>query len=208
MWTKGQEFLWGRNDSIWSRGYQESSSKTREHSQQTFYGHYASKSYEMRDQGYDWVSVSILPMNKHQARVSVRSRADRKKPTCTFDALVNITNDSMLVYHDNSFSIFFRLSEDGLTIDADTKDNQDRLSYYCSGGGNLAGNYIKIESVPDPDQMDQTAYVKTLTWGDIFVEIRDLKDTLTITPNGLEVDNRPVKHTTDGIVYHLSLIHI
>ena len=49
-------------------------------------GNYVSESYSQRSEGYDWVGVTIDEAQNDQIAISIRSRADKKKPTCTFDA--------------------------------------------------------------------------------------------------------------------------
>lgn len=48
---------------------------------------YVSEDYIKRSEGYDWVSVSVTKEKNNQLNISIRSRADNKKPTCTLDAI-------------------------------------------------------------------------------------------------------------------------
>ena len=51
----------------------------------TIYGNYVDDSYDKRSEGFDWVAVSVKQNGNNSISISVRSRADKKKPTCTFD---------------------------------------------------------------------------------------------------------------------------
>ena len=48
-------------------------------------GNYVSEDYSKRSEGYDWVYVAITEADNNQLNISVRSRADKKRPTCLFD---------------------------------------------------------------------------------------------------------------------------
>ena len=76
-------------------------------------GNYVSSEYEKRDEGYDWVSVAVKAAKDEQLKIAVRSRADKKKPTCTFEALAKKVNDST-----------FSATAEGKTILFSFKDNQ------------------------------------------------------------------------------------
>lgn len=52
-----------------------------------YYGSYADDSYSKRNEGYDWVGVTISALNDSSANIAVRSRTDIKKPTCTYDGI-------------------------------------------------------------------------------------------------------------------------
>jgi hypothetical protein len=44
-----------------------------------------------------------------------------------------------------------------------------------------------------------------LTWNDLFFAIQVEDNTLTITPTGLEIDNHPLTHDIEGIVYNAEI---
>lgn len=60
-------------------------------------GNYVSDFYAQRNEGYDWVAVSVKKNSPDEIFLSVRSRADKKKPTCTFDTKAYKINDSTYV---------------------------------------------------------------------------------------------------------------
>ncbi len=207
FWTKGESFIWGIKDSILAEGHMwydtlGSGISIPKRNFSDSFGHYVTDGYARKDQGYDWVAVSVYPLNQHRVRISVRSRVDKKKPSCTFDGLVTPINDSTLVFHGNDFSIYFNFSGDTLVVGADSRENQNRLFYYCSGGASLAGTYTKIDGPPDSQQIDPASYVQTFNWDNFFFGIQVEKNELTLTPGGLEIDNRPVTHEVEATVYH------
>lgn len=199
LWMKGQEFMWGKGDSVITTGNFPIDTPRQP---KEFYGDYVSDGYSQKDEGYDWVAVSIIPFRQHWVRISVRSRTDRKKATCTFDGLAVLQDDNTLAVHDDNFSILFQFNGDSLTIGADSQEHEDRLYFFCSGGASLSGSYTRINTPLDSKQIDKVQFIKTLTWNDLFFFIRVEDNTLTLTPSGLEIDNRPVTHTIDGTVYN------
>ena len=56
-------------------------------------GNYVSEEYSNRNEGYDWLAVSVTERENNQLNISVRSRADKKKPTCKFDAIARKVDD-------------------------------------------------------------------------------------------------------------------
>lgn len=100
------------------------------------YGHYLSDGYLNRDQGYDWVSVYVKERSPYQVAISVRSRIDRKKPTCTFDGVASIIDQNTLMIN-NDFSMQFTFESDSLSIQGITEEDNNRMYFYCSGGATL-----------------------------------------------------------------------
>jgi hypothetical protein len=41
--------------------------------------------YDQRAEGFDWVGITIKSEQASSITIQVRSRADKKKPTCTLD---------------------------------------------------------------------------------------------------------------------------
>jgi hypothetical protein len=148
------------------------------------YGHYVSDGYLNRDQGYDWVSVYVKERSPYQVAISVRSRIDRKKPTCTFDGVASIIDQNTLMIN-SDFSMQFTFESDSLSIQGKTEEDNNRMYFYCSGGATLAGKYIMIDGPPDPDQVDQTAYFNTLNWNDLFFQVVATNEMITVDPPGI-----------------------
>lgn len=114
---------------------------------QTVIGDYATTDYENRAQGYDWVGVMVRLSGSQEIDITVRSRNDIKKPTCSFNGkatLMGQDNAHGIIFQSkiNNSMAFFRFKDHTLTI-----DSQDKyaLNYFCSGGGSLVGNYEKLE---------------------------------------------------------------
>ncbi len=166
------------------------------------YGSYVDDSYKDRSSGADWVSVKILPYTKGNVMVSVRSRADKMKPSCTYDGIASVTGDNELMANESVGTMVLKFKDNKLTISADEDSKNIALTYFCRGGGSLAGTYQKIDQELDQSQIDKTAYTKTLNLkgSDIsfFIEVTGKK--MTVTPSGLKGDNKPITHTIDGFV--------
>jgi hypothetical protein len=164
-------------------------------------GNYVSDLYKKRNEGYDWVAVKVNQITDSILQVSIRSRADIKKPTCTFDAIAyktqsgNIFNASV-----EGFNIYFAFNTDSLIISGETEQDNEMLGYFCSGGASLAGVYHKIAEPLDTTQIDKVLFRKALNYNqfNFFIEVYGKK--LTIQPVGLSVDNSIFEHQIEGTV--------
>ncbi len=119
-------------------------------------GNYVSADYANRAKGFDWVAVAVKNNSGDSVSISVRSRADKKKPTCTFDAVAHKQNDSTYVAVAQGKNILFTFSGDNITIAAENVADSGVLNYFCSGGGSLSGSYTKINESLDESQIDKT----------------------------------------------------
>lgn len=113
---------------------------------QAVVGDYADEGYADRAQGYDWVGVMVRAAGDKQIDIKIRARSDLKKPTCQFDGKAVLmgqdeTHGIMFQINANNTQIFFQFKENTLTIDG---QESGALSYFCSGGGSLAGTYQKL----------------------------------------------------------------
>lgn len=169
-----------------------------------FAGNYVSEGYAERNSGSDWVSVNVYAVEDSLYHISIRSRADLKKPTCTFDADARILNDSTLSVEDEGRNIRFFFSAEKLHIEPASGTDPSALLYYCSGGAGLAGAYRRISEAPDPKQIDPREFQKVLRKNDISFEVSSVEDglgqKLSIKPFGLQSDNREISVEVDGKV--------
>lgn len=163
-----------------------------------FSGSYVTESYFKRDKGYDWVSVSISKVNEYKYRVSVRSRGDRKRATCTFDSYAYPSNNRSLKAYQNEKSILLSVTGNKLTIKPEKEEDSNILTICCSGGASLSDTYLRISTPVDPKQIDKTIYQKFLTWDKFTFSIHQEGDSLTITPSGLLIDNNPITFKIKG----------
>lgn len=164
-------------------------------------GNYVDDSYKKRSEGYDWVAVSVNQLSSKEIEIKVRSRADKKKPTCTFDVHANKVNDSTYQGITNGKYLIISFSGDQLTISGKSEEDQSILAFYCSGGASLAGNYSKIEGPLDAT-IDPTIYSKVLMLQGIGFNVSTSPDDkgvkLTIMPFGLSEDNTPFEKYIEG----------
>ena len=114
---------------------------------QAIVGDYASEGYAKRAQGYDWVGVMVRPSGSQEIDLTVRSRSDIKKPTCSFNGKATLMGQDDahgVIFQSkiNDSTAFFQFKDDKLTIDSEDKY---ALNYFCSGGGSLVGNYERLE---------------------------------------------------------------
>ena len=80
-----------------------------------FVGSYVSDGYSKKEEGYDWVAVTIKKLSDSTAQVSIRSRADKKKPSCTFDMDVTKLDSVTLNGRNEGYSILFKLNKNVLS---------------------------------------------------------------------------------------------
>lgn len=118
---------------------------------QSYIGDYVTDGYAQRGEGYDWSVVSINRLTDSTANISVRSRADIKKESCSFDATASLsdTGDTLITEYEGA-NIYFVVSTDTLCISSDTPN---LLYFFCSGGGTLAGDYIRLKERLDTSQL-------------------------------------------------------
>ena len=169
-----------------------------------YLGNYVTEDYKNRDEGYDWVAVSLDTIGNNQYRVLVRSRSDKKKPTCQYKSIVVPVNDSIFRSEFEGNGILFILGDNKLSIRAEDETDQITMYYFCSGGASLEGTYKKIPDPLDESQLITYNYRKSLSLQGINFDIRatnsGFMNQLIIVPSGLEIVNRPVHHEIDGTV--------
>lgn len=167
-------------------------------------GNYVSDSYNQRNEGYDWISVSIKRNSADEIFLSVRSRADKMKPTCTFDTKAYKTNDSTYSAVSDGKNILFRFTSDSLEIETENPEDEAVLYFYCSGGATIAGTYAKIEGPLDSTQIDKTSFSKILRLQDVGFNVSSLPDgslqKLEIYPFGLSLTNQTFTKIFEGKV--------
>ncbi len=115
-------------------------------------GNYVTADYAQRNKGYDWVGINIQQLDAEKIQIKVRSRDDRKKPTCTLDAEgKKIAEGVFEVQLLNGFALL-TFKNNQLTFSGKTEKDASALYFYCSGGASLAGVYGKINSELDTAQ--------------------------------------------------------
>lgn len=153
-------------------------------------GSYVSDGYSKRSEGYDWVAISVTETESNKLNILVRSRADKKKPTCTFDAVANKVDEKVYQTQINGKSILFEFTNAQISITTENKDNESLLYFYCSGGASIGGTYQKINEQIDQNQIDKTKFNRVLNLQDVGFNVssidKDGKNTLTIFTFGLE----------------------
>ncbi len=152
-------------------------------------GSYVSENYSERNKGYDWVAVLVTETESNNLNISIRSRADKKKPTCTFNAVAKKVGDKMYQTQIDGKSILFDFTNDQISITAQKEEDEGLLFFYCSGGASIGGTYLKIDEPIDQKQIDKTKFSKVLNLQDVGFNIfsikKDGKNTLTVFTFGL-----------------------
>lgn len=201
FWTKGDEFTFFKNDDIITQGTlsDHDDNNTLKH-----IGNYVSEGYEKRHEGYDWVAVTVREAGINKLGIAVRSRADKKKPTCTFNTIASKIDENTYKAFENNTAIIFNFNNDQISINTENKEDDHALFFYCSGGGSLQGNYQRITDDLDKSQIDKSLYSKVLNWNEIGFNIslveKESANQLTIVPYGLTITNEPETHTIEGII--------
>lgn len=163
--------------------------------QETPFGYYVSDGYAERDQGYDWVSVELREGDEGCLKLRVRSRADQKRPTCTWDATFYPQDDKTYLARENGYSVRLSLFGDSLQIQGADSTANVGLHFFCSGGATVAGTYYKWSEPIDESQIDLTAFSRVLRLQDVGFHVSsrkvDDRTQLVVIPFGLEQVNTP-----------------
>jgi len=153
-------------------------------------GNYVSEEYSKRSEGYDWIAIMISEKENNLLKISIRSRADKKRPTCTFDAVAKKINDKTYQSQINGKSILFTFTDTQISVTTENEEDQGLLYFYCSGGASISGSYQKINEPIDQNQIDQTKFNKVLNLQDVGFNVSTIKkegkNTLTIFTFGLK----------------------
>lgn len=152
-------------------------------------GNYVSEEYNKRNDGYDWIAVSVKNISDEKIAIKIRSRADKKKPTCTLDATAFKQNDTVYKASVNGTSILFSFDKNNILINSEDKNNANELYFFCSGGASIAGKYSKINTPLDEKQIDKTSFLKVVELQGIGFTVSSIKkdttNTLTVRTFGL-----------------------
>lgn len=117
-----------------------------------FEGDYVTADYMRRSDGYDWIAVRVKAINDTLANVKVQSRIDIKKPTCTFESNMTLTNGGdSLITNFKEHIIYLTINNHKLSF---SSDNNNILRYFCSGGGSLTVEFIKLDNNLDTTQLE------------------------------------------------------
>lgn len=169
-----------------------------------FEGNYVNNSYSQRKEGYDWVAVIVSKESDNQLKIVVRSRADKKKPTCTFDIIAQKFDKNTYTSVVQDKKVMFRFSENGITIETEKKEDSSILSFYCSGGASIADTYTKINEPLDETQIDKTKFSKVLNLQDVGFNISSTEKNgatqLSIFTFGLPNDFKETLNINNQIV--------
>lgn len=120
----------------------------------TIDGNYVTADYDKRAEGFDWVGVTIKSEQDSSITIQVRSRADKKKPTCTLDKNATKIKEGVYQASLQGKNVLFTFDGTSLTIAPEKSEDEGVLNYYCSGGGSLAGTYKRIAEALDATQVD------------------------------------------------------
>lgn len=121
-------------------------------------GHYVSDGYHKRHEGYDWLVVSVSEERNGHRKMSVRSRIDIKDPSCTFDTEIIHRDDNIYTTELDGQVMLFTFTEDNLSIFSERFNERFALIVFCSGGGSLAGDYLRIHEELDRTNLDPSPY--------------------------------------------------
>jgi hypothetical protein len=153
-------------------------------------GSYVSDGYSKRSEGYDWIAVLVTETESNKLNISIRSRVDKKKPTCTFDAVAKKVDANTYQTQIDGKSILFEFTNAQISIATEKEEDEGLLYFYCSGGASIAGTYQKINEQIDQNQIDKTKFNRVLYLQDVGFNVssieKDGKNTLSIFTFGLK----------------------
>lgn len=161
-------------------------------------GNYVSDGYNQKDQGADWVAVTVTKINDSIAHIRIRSRIDQKKATCTFDADAILKDSISLSSSKDGAEVLYSFNDKGLTISSITEEGKNKLMYFCSGGGSIAGVYTKLAGELDKTTIDPADYRQTLSMGKYIFDIESTNGQLSVQPIGFDKDNTKITQSIEG----------
>jgi hypothetical protein len=126
-------------------------------------GEYASSTYFEKDNDKDWIAVLITNVNDSSLLVSIRSRVDIKRPTCTNDFTAVKLKDNVFKHNVENGAVVLTFSDKKVTISSEGSD-EFILNRACSGGGTYAGEFIKSDAPIDREKLDPTKFTKAINW--------------------------------------------
>ena len=169
-----------------------------------YIGSYVQDDYFKRNEGYDWMAVYVSQLTDSTIHIRVRSRMDKKKPTCTFDAEAIKIADNQFKSMMDGKSVIYTFKNDSINIAPGKDEDISMLQYYCSGGGNFGGSYKKLDEPLDESQIDKRIFTKFLFLQNIGFDINTTANgtnqLLSIQPTGLKIDNREITMDLEGSV--------
>lgn len=145
---------------------------------------YVSDGYNKRKQGYDWVAVETTQQANNTLKIQIRSRADKKKPTCTFDGVAYPINANLYQLKQGDMTLNLTLNAKSIDIKPVQDSDRNQAMYYCSGGGSLIGIYKQVAKL-DRTGLDKTKFIQTLSLQNISFFIEHKADTVTVRSSGL-----------------------
>ena len=168
--------------------------------QTDFSGNYVSGDYLKRAEGYDWVAVQVNQLSDSLVKVSVRSRADKKRPTCTYDAIAGKIDQGLYKASIDGNGVMFQFNADSVKIFPEPDNQYANLNYFCSGGASIEGKYFKLKEPIDITQIDRVIFRKYLNYDRYSFEIELFDKTLTVHPVGLSVQKETLTKNIEGSV--------
>lgn len=123
---------------------------------------YVSDDYHNRKQGYDWVAVETTEQADNSLKVQIRSRIDKKKPTCTFDGIAYPVSTNLYQIRQGDMTLNLTLNANSIDIKPVQDSDRHKAMMYCSGGGSFIGTYQSVAEL-DRTGLDTTKYAQTLS---------------------------------------------
>jgi len=159
-------------------------------------GDYVTDGYTKRNEGYDWFAISVRDAGQDAISVSIRSRIDKKKPTCTLDTVLHKAHDGRYQFWVDNNPVYLRFDDNSLSIEGEEAYLQ-KTAFYCSGGATLGGVYQKLSDTLDTQQLDNSQYATSLNYGDFSTQVTSTSDgnggyILQIQPMGEDIIERPI----------------
>lgn len=170
----------------------------------SFVGEYVSYGYSQRSDGYDFVTISIEPASEVSAYIRVRSRADRRRPTCSYDGMAWVGENGVLEAQSLESKFLLSLTDGFLTIEPSVEGNEVGLAYCCSGGATLADRYERVSGGLDQALIMQDDFRRSLTLQDVTFEVSSLNyapdNSVIVRPHGLSAAESIYLERVNGLV--------
>ncbi|WP_223609520.1 hypothetical protein [Chryseobacterium sp. OSA05B] len=106
-------------------------------------GSYLTPDYQ-KEVKVNWVGIIIQNIDDHKISVKIRSRADKKKTTCTL--YIQATKSRKGIYQATleGKNVVFTFHQSSVTVSTEYPKDKYALRFYCSGRATIADTYTTI----------------------------------------------------------------
>ncbi|MDO5654869.1 MAG: hypothetical protein Q4G27_01875 [Flavobacteriaceae bacterium] len=110
--------------------------------------------YSKRHEGSDWIAIDVDSIAPDTVSFKVFARNDIKKATCNFYSKAYELEKGIYKSIHTDPVVLLTLDGEKLHIGTASKEDDQKLMFYCSGGGNFIGDYDLLKEPMDTIKLD------------------------------------------------------